>query len=75
MKKPESSWKFLDFFGPKTKKNPFFGSFRTLVRPRGPFKVRKGVRSCSLTYSEEIGYFVADFGPIFREFEKGGNFY
>ena len=64
-KKPERTWKFLDFFGPKTKKNPFFGGFRPRARPRGPFKARKGVRSCSLTYSEEIDYLVADFGPIF----------
>ena len=64
-KNPRLPGNFWIFLGQKPKKTPFFGSFRSLVRPRGPFKVRKGVRSCSLTYSEEIGYFVANFGQIF----------
>ena len=64
-KKTREFLEISGFFWAKNQKNAIFGNFRTLVRPRGPFKVRKGVRSCSLTYSEEIGYFVADFGPNF----------
>ena len=33
--------------------------------PRGPFEARKGVKSCSLTYSEHIDSLIANFVPIF----------
>ena len=52
---------------------PYFGAqppslfayfFWSSTRPRGLFKARKGVKSCSPTYSKHIYYLVANFGPI-----------